>query len=90
MHDLSEGVIQSLVELMFTFISANYKLDSTSGRNWLAVNRDLITKAVEGFSFFEGQPCLKFSASQASFKLSGTALQVCTNILEKSALMIFI
>ncbi len=86
MHDLSEGVIQNIIELIFTSISAKYKLNPSSGRAWLSDNRDLISKSVENFSFYEGQPCLRVPAGQSSFKLSGTALQKTEVLLKMEAI----
>lgn len=75
MHDLSEGVIPSIFELIVTKLSTDYKLNPSSGRAYQADNKEIILKSFENFNFFEGQPSLKWVSNV--FKISGTALQVC-------------
>lgn len=78
MHDLCEGVVPAIFELIITKIATTYQLDLSSNRVLQTTNKQIIIKLFENFSFFEGQPSLKWVSANGKnrFKLSGSALQV--------------
>lgn len=89
MHDLSEGVIPAILELILTYIATNYKLVPNI-RAWQSANRELIIGRFENFSFYEGQPSLKWVSlsGKNGFKLSGTALQKTEALMKLDAILI--
>lgn len=78
MHDLSEGVIPAIFELIITTIATSCQLDPSSRRGRQADNKQLIINFFEDYKFYEGQPSLKWItvSGKSNFKISGTALQV--------------
>ncbi len=88
MHDLSEGVIPAILELILTNISSTYELVPNT-RAWQTANRDLIITRFEKFHYFEGQPTLKWisSSGKNGFKLSGTALQKTETLMKLDAIL---
>lgn len=89
MHDLSEGVIPAILELVLTNIASTDDLVLET-RAWRTANRDLIIRRFEQFKFFEGQPSLKWisSPSKNGFKISGTALQKTEALMKLDAILI--
>lgn len=89
MHDLCEGVIPAILELILTNIASTYELVPNT-RAWQTANRELITEKFEKFCFFEGQPSLKWisAAGKSGFKLSGTALQKTEALMKLDAILI--
>lgn len=78
MHDIAEGVVPNILELILTTISETYKLDpSVNGRGWKSASRTVIEKKFLNYhSYYEGSPCVKFVKEKSKFKVYGTALQV--------------
>lgn len=83
MHDLAEGVVPAILELILTTIANTYSLDPSAGRARLSFSRKVIESRFENFSFFEGSPQLKWKQvpNKSGFKLDGTALQVIIYII---------
>ncbi len=90
MHDLSEGVVPAIFELIVTSISTKYQLDPSLNRIRLSINRNIIIDSFESFSYFEGQPTLKWVSlpGKNGFKLSGSALQKTEAFLKMEAIFI--
>lgn len=78
MHDLAEGVVPNILELILTNIGETYQLDpSASRRGWKSASRSIIETRFEDYSsYFEGPPTVKFVKEKSKFKIYGTALQV--------------
>lgn len=78
MHDLAEGVVPAILELILTNIVKTYTLGPSAGRARQSSSRKLIESRFENFLFFEGSPQLKWKqmTNNSGFKLDGTALQV--------------
>lgn len=83
MHDLSEGVIPAIFELIITTIVTTCQLDPSSRRGIQGDNKLIIINCIDNFDFYEGKPSLKWVtvSGKSGFKISGTALQVCTLIV---------
>lgn len=89
MHDLSEGVIPTILELILTDIASTENLVSET-QAWRTANRKLIIERFEKFNFFEGQPSLKWisSTGKNGFKISGTALQKTEALMKLDSILI--
>lgn len=77
MHDLCEGIIPSILELILSSICSKHSTGQSSGSHPRSTFKKILENAIKNYDFYEGQPQLVWgSAYQNGCKIDGTAVQV--------------
>lgn len=77
MHDLCEGIIPSILELILTSICSKYSLNQSTPTPQKSFAKKIIEQEFQKFDFYEGKPTLSWDANKRNgFKIDGTAVQV--------------